>query len=65
MSSPSSPKPSHGMYVAKVIGFGGKERGGEQSFAGIPATCAPHALLRKLTASVSVMMLQLALKPRR
>ena len=57
MSSPSSPTPFHDMYIAIHIGFGSKERGGEQSFAGIPATCAPHALLRKLTASVSTMML--------
>jgi len=45
------------MYIALIVGSGGEERRGEQSFAEKHATCAPHAQLRKLAASVSGVML--------
>ena len=53
MSSPSSPTPSHDMYLAIVIGCGGKERGGEQTFGDEHATQPPHAQRGKQKASVS------------
>ena len=53
MGSPSSPTPSNDMYVATIIGCGGKERGGEQTFGDEHATHPPHAHRGKLKASVS------------
>ena len=52
MGSPSSPTPSHDMYVAIIIGCGGKERGGEQTFGDEHTTHPPHAHRGKLKASV-------------
>ena len=53
MGSPSSPTPSHDMYVAIVIGCGGMVRGGELSFSVGHATHPPHAQRGKQKASVS------------
>ena len=41
------------MYVAIIIGCGGKERGGEQTFGDEHATHPPYAHRGKLKASVS------------
>ena len=45
------------MYIALLVGSCGKESRDGLLFEEIHATCTPHTLLRKLTASVSAMML--------